>query len=495
MKNKNSQKKIKIPRTMSTQHPDNVRQPFFVENSVIAGDDEIKEAFYAFSHLKITEQLWDCEGKEVDNYVVEKLLTKYSDYFSKNILGKDRFITLRAPNPKVEKNMGKLLLETLESIPRNFDIASKYYSKNIAPIFELSIPMVSSAQQILRVKEYYDNFVIGKADKIVDGVKLKDWVGDFLPKRINIIPLIEDKDSMLNAHNIVREYIQKQNIKDYQRVWLARSDPALNYGNVSAVLINRVAFQRLFDLQKELGVDIYPIIGCGSVPFRGNFTPKNIKKILKAYPSVQTFTTQSAFKYDYPEEDVRKAVKLLEDTKRSEPNYIDEEKSIQIIEKVSSNYQEQIKEIAPLVNKMSGFVPARRKRKLHVGLFGYSREGSGVKLPRAIKFCASLYSVGLPPEVLGLSTLDESDWEFLKKNTGVLGDMDEAFSFYNEESLNLLSKELAKDIKRVIARFKLNTNKKHKKITSFIIKDLKNNNLTEISVNIERAASIRNFLG
>ncbi|MEM4756148.1 MAG: phosphoenolpyruvate carboxylase, partial [Candidatus Woesearchaeota archaeon] len=28
---------------MSTQHPDNVRQPFFVNNSVIAGDEEIKE--------------------------------------------------------------------------------------------------------------------------------------------------------------------------------------------------------------------------------------------------------------------------------------------------------------------------------------------------------------------------------------------------------------------------------------------------------------------
>ena len=33
-----------VPRTMSTQHPDNVRQPFFVNNSVIAGDEEIKEA-------------------------------------------------------------------------------------------------------------------------------------------------------------------------------------------------------------------------------------------------------------------------------------------------------------------------------------------------------------------------------------------------------------------------------------------------------------------
>ena len=108
---------------MSTQHPDNVKQPFFVENSIVKGDDEIKEAFYAFSHLKIQEQLWDAEGKEVDNFVVEKLLSRYSDYFKKHKLGQDRFITVRGPNPRVEKNMGKMLLEILEGIPRNFDIA------------------------------------------------------------------------------------------------------------------------------------------------------------------------------------------------------------------------------------------------------------------------------------------------------------------------------------------------------------------------------------
>ena len=52
-----------VPRTMSTQHPDNVTAPFFADNPELGGDDEIKEAFYAFSHIKCREQLWDCEGK------------------------------------------------------------------------------------------------------------------------------------------------------------------------------------------------------------------------------------------------------------------------------------------------------------------------------------------------------------------------------------------------------------------------------------------------
>ena len=57
--------KHNVSRTMSTQHPDNVRPPFFSDSTIIHGDDEIKEAFYCYSHLRCTEQLWDYEGKEV----------------------------------------------------------------------------------------------------------------------------------------------------------------------------------------------------------------------------------------------------------------------------------------------------------------------------------------------------------------------------------------------------------------------------------------------
>jgi len=484
-----------IPRTMSTQHPDNVKQPFFVDNSVIAGEDEIKEAFYAFSHLKIKEQLWDCEGKEVDNYVVEKLLTKYSDYFSENKLGKDVFITLRGPNPRVEENKGKLLLETLESIPRNSDIAREFYKEDISPIFEMAIPMVSSAEEVLRVKRYYDNHVVGKQNKIVSDMKIKDWVGKFKPERINIIPLIEDKDSMLRSDEIVKKYIKEAKIREYQRVWLARSDPALNYGNLSAILVNRIAFQKLHALEEKSSIDIYPIIGCGSVPFRGNFRPDNMKSILKVYPSVQTFTLQSAFKYDFPEEKVREAVDLLEKTKRKKPLHIDEKISLKIVEKVSEEYRKDITKIAPLVNQLANYIPKRRKRKMHIGLFGYSRKNQGVKLPRAIKFAASLYSLGLPPELLGLSSLNEKNWEFIQENTGIEKDFLDALKYYNKDNLRILPEDVQEDIKMVAKRFEYKVDKEHKKITSYIYKDFKKNNLMNISENIEMAASLRKFLG
>lgn len=67
---------------MSTQHPDNVAVPFFAPNAVMSGEDEICEAFYAYSHLGCDEQMWDAEGKEVDEFVVEKLLAGYGDFFN-----------------------------------------------------------------------------------------------------------------------------------------------------------------------------------------------------------------------------------------------------------------------------------------------------------------------------------------------------------------------------------------------------------------------------
>ncbi|MDI6639273.1 MAG: phosphoenolpyruvate carboxylase, partial [Methanocellales archaeon] len=133
----------KIPKCMSTQHPDNVHSPFFAENTELGGEDEIREAYYAFSQLGCDEQMWDCEGKEVDNFVVKKLLTKYESFFREKRLGREVFITLRVPNPTVEKAEAKVLLETLESIPRSFDAAKLFYGDDTPPIFEVILPMTA----------------------------------------------------------------------------------------------------------------------------------------------------------------------------------------------------------------------------------------------------------------------------------------------------------------------------------------------------------------
>ena len=489
--------KYNVSRTMSTQHPDNVNNPFFSDNTELAGEDEIKEVFYTFSHIHSREQLWDCEGKEVDNFVVKKLLTKYEPYFKKHILGKDVFLTLRVPNPSVEKNEAKILLETLESIPRNFDAANLFYNDGIAPIFEIALPMTTDYRELVRIAEYYRHHVVGKQHHKLHGdMTIAQWIGKFQPENLRIIPLIEEKDIILNPEKIVEGYLKEEKVDDYQRVWLARSDPALNYGNLATVLMLKVAFQKLEKLQDKLSIDILPILGCGSAPFRGNFKPTNIRSCIKDYPSVHTYTLQSAFKYDYHIKDVINAVEYLNESKSGKPLDVDEEKCIPIIEKAMKEYQKQVALLEPFIHEMSPYIPSRRKRKLHIGLFGYSRNISGMKLPRAITFAASLYSYGLPPEVLGLNALTESDIDFIKDfYPNFDNHLKDSLQYLNKENLKIFPHEIVKNVENASKLVDFEVNEDHKKITSIIMDNLKKRDQKLISENVTRAGFVRGFLG
>ncbi|MFZ2456485.1 MAG: phosphoenolpyruvate carboxylase [Candidatus Altiarchaeia archaeon] len=484
----------KIPRCMSTQHPDNVNLPFFAESTVLGGEDEIQEAYYALSHLGCDEQMWDCEGKEVDSFVVKKLLTKYESYFRENKLGEDVFITLRVPNPTIEKAEAKILLETLESIPRSYDVAKLFYGQEIAPIFEVILPMTTSHRCIDRIYRYYKDYVAGKqTESFKEGdITIAEWIGEFKPDKINVIPLFEDMEHMLEAHNITRQYLKDKDV-EHQRVFLARSDPAMNYGIISAVLLNKIALQRLHLLSEEIDVDIYPIIGVGSAPFRGDLRPETVNKVLTEYPSAHTFTIQSALKYDNPPERVRETIRKLKERKAGKPLAVDEKKSLELIDRYCKEYQKQIAGLAPLINKIARYVPARRKRKLHVGLFGYSRNMGEIKLPRVITFTAALYSIGVPPEILGLNALTEEDVSFVKEAYVNFDNcLEDSLEYYNPDS-----EYVPAEVKEAIERLGLDyeTNTEHKKITDQVIESIKKNQTEGREELILRAASIRKFLG
>jgi len=488
----------KVPRTMSTQHPDNVIMPFFTEGTYFLGEDEIKEAYYVFSHLRCEEQMWDCEGKEVDEFVIKKLLTRYDNFFKNHRIGKDVFITLRVPNPVVEKSEAKILLETLESAPRSYDTASMFYGNdNIPPIFEVILPMTTNTESINRVYYYYRDFVVGKQHKkcFENDITIKEWIGEFKPETLEVIPLFEDIPYMLSADAMVQNYLRDKQFP-YQRVFLGRSDPALNYGMLPAIMVVKIALQRLHALQEKIKIPIYPILGLGSNLFRGNLTPLSVDVCLSEYPSVQTFTIQSAFKYDYDERLVRKAIEKINNHTRTVPTIIDEEIALDITERLASAYREQIKELAPLINEIARFVPRRRMRKLHIGLFGYSRNVEGIILPRVISFCASLYSIGLPPELLGLHCLTEKDLSFLKvAYPSFLEDLSLVTTYYNRDVTKLTSPKIAKNIEKVLDMVKYTENLLHGEYTSQIIQAILSRKEETITENMIAAGKIRSFLG
>jgi len=72
--------------------------------------------------------------------------------------------------------------------------------------------------------------------------------------------------------------------------------------------------------------------------------------------------------------------------------------------------------MAPIINYIAKYVPKGRERRLNVGLWGYSREVGHVSLPRAIPLTTAGYSIGIPPEFIGLVALDDERCRLCKKN-------------------------------------------------------------------------------
>ena len=486
-----------VPRCMSTQHPDNIATPFFSDSDVLAGEAEVKEAFFVFSQLGCREQMWDSEGKEVDNQVVEKLLSRYHDFFTKNVLGRDFFLTYRVPNPSVEKAQGKILLETLHSIPRAYDVA-KAAGMDTPPIFEVIIPMTTSHLELERVRNYYERVIIGQKETRLGSEKIsvKEWVGDFQPERINIIPLFENLEAISGCDAIVSKYLQGKRDLEYQRVFLARSDPALNYGSTSAVLLSKIALQKLHAVEEKSSIPILPIIGVGGAPFRGNFTPQNVNNCGEEYPSVQTYTVQSSFKYDHPHRDVVNAVDMINHVHRRPPLQIDEKRAMEFVKKMSAAYETQLKEMADVINGLSVFVPGRRARKLHVGLFGYSRSMKGIKLPRAIKFCAAFYSIGLPAELLGLSALSEKEFDELHGlYTKIDEDLKDSTRYLNMANLDRMPQAVRKGVKKALEYIECEPDEEYAEITTRIYDNFKTGKHTHLAEDIKAAAWKRRFLG
>ncbi len=441
---------------MSTQHPDNVNVPEWSQGEVIDGNAEVHEAFYVYETLKCQEVMWDSEGKDVDTRVTRKLFDKHWDYFRDHPIGKDIFLTYRIPNPRIEAVEKKVVVETLQNIPIAFDAATSFYNKETTPIFEVILPFTTDGREPIWLYNYYRKAIVADEDAQLDETtKAKDWVGPTKPKKISVIPLVEDCDSILNIDKIIQPYIDAVKPKQL-RVFIARSDPALNYGLISAVILSKIGLAKLKKTEKEQGVMVHPIIGVGSKPFRGHLSPDNLDNFLAEYKGLSTVTVQSAARYDYPLEQVKEFIRQLnQKLPNGEPAPIEppqEQILLAIIEKCKKQYESVVEVLAPFVNSLSPYMPQRRARKLHIGLFGYSRSVAGVSLPRAIPFAAALYSIGIPPEFIGAKALEDfTDQEHVTLQqyyVNLKGDFASVGGYVSWENINMLMEMHLKTARR-----------------------------------------------
>lgn len=433
----------KIPVTMATQHPDNARKAYFCDRRFISARDEIEECYQCFSDLGVHEYMWDWEGKFVDEAVIDRLFNKYYGFFKENQLGKDLFLTFRVPNIWVEQS---------HKLPRSFmnlitaERAAKNYDFHSPPLFEVILPMTTEGKQLIYLQKTFAKIARSTED-------IFEMKSDM--RMIDVIPLIEDFASIANCQQILGEYLdylkdEFDHQPEYLRVFTARSDPALNAGFLPAKLANKQALHLYHQLGEQRGIEVYPWVGGGSLPFRGGINPENIDEAIDEYRGVGSLTVQSAFRYDYDIMEVKKAIrkmneKIPEGRKKYEKLSDEEVQAITDFNtQVAKMYCETIEQVADLINTVAGKMPSHRERVQHVGLFGYSRGVGNVTLPRAIKFTGSMYSLGVPPELIGsgralklaekmgISDLVHRLCPYLKADFGHAG------HYLNRENLDLL---------------------------------------------------------
>lgn len=389
----------KIPTTMATQHPDHAAIPYWHNQAYIRTQEEVFECFHTFSELGVDEYKWDWEGKFVDESVVERLLSENFHYFQKHPLGKEKFLTFRLPNPKVETEfrLGRALMALLTAAG-----LAKQVGLHSPPMFEVILPMTETPEEIIAVQQAFHELTTLKHPLLKFEIDTLD--------QIQMIPLFEQVDVIMNSDKVLKTYIEQFKKEfnftpEYMRPYVARSDPTLNSGNIATVLAIKIALSRYAQFEKKHGIHMYPIIGAAALPFRGGITPEHIESFVHEYAGIKTTLLQSAFRYDYPLTQVKKAIKQLHTLlPKSQARHVPDE-DIPLLQEIISlsqtYYRNTIEGMAEKINEIAQYVPQRRERVQHIGLFGYFRGVGKVQLPRAIKFTASLYSIGVPPEIIG----------------------------------------------------------------------------------------------
>ncbi|PIQ77385.1 phosphoenolpyruvate carboxylase [Candidatus Peregrinibacteria bacterium CG11_big_fil_rev_8_21_14_0_20_46_8] len=502
--------KRRIPTVMATQHPDNAGIVPWLGKAFITTQDEIEECWRTFFELGCDEYMWDWEGKFADEAVFEKLYQRYLKDFKKKQLGRDIFMTLRIPNIWEETSF-KLARAYMSMLTA--DDFAKSLKMHAPPFFEAILPMTTAAKQLIHVQTTFQKIAALKNEMFATRGKSLS--------HLEMIPLFESVEHLTTCDKILHEYfaLHKKtfgNTPAYLRPFIARSDPALNAGLVPAVLACKIAIHKMYDFAAKKKIPVYPIIGTGGLPFRGGANPENIEHTCEEYKGIRTLTIQSAFRYDYAPAKVKRAIEHLKKTlPKQEPDSISAHDEKDLLESIAVDfikpYRTTIEACAEFINSIAAEIPSRRERVLHIGLFGYSRGIGKTQLPRAIKFTAAWYSLGIPPEIIGTgrglaAAAKRGKLKTIEKYFPTMrNELQHACKYLNRENLQFLARkhpelqEIEKDIMHIetILEIELGPKKPHhiihRNLTSTIV--MKRSIKEDFSAEIVEAARARKSLG
>lgn len=406
----------KIPSSMMTQHPD-------AASRYIPIQEEVDEAILGLSAspkgLGIEEIMIDFEGKLTPYHQTGQIVL---GLLSKGIIpGKEVYVTPRVPSASKE-TVFRQLMALMSVVEAN--VRASEWSKTQA-VKEIIIPMCENEVEIVEARK-----------RISDVIQLghREFGIENDPNLLQPIPLVEEVPELLNIDSMLSQYVERCRdlglLTERIRLMVGRSDPALSYGMVPAVLAAKVAIAKAFEIGARYGIEIAPILGAGSLPFRGHISLESIESVLATYPGVRTITIQSAMRYDHGFDKTRRLAALLKErlTEKSVLYFTKEELKViyEIVAIFTKHYLFTFSKIIDLICKISDIVPQQRDRLTRYGALGYARDIArpeklaafladdrlcqelqelhhhlGLPLPRAISYVAAMYSIGVPPEFVG----------------------------------------------------------------------------------------------
>jgi len=392
--------RIGIPLAMCTQHPDSASR-------CIDANEEVQEAVKDIMDFEsggycCDEKMVDYEGKLTPYHQVKWIAEELTRLGY--VAGRDFILTPRLPNPRLE-NLDRHLIVLISSLITNIEIpeAVKYVIN----------PMTGSPDELLKLQRRLWNI-----QKL-----LEDEAGRKLGFDVSVIPLIEDVEVMLEIDRLIRRWLVESALfteKNEARIMIGKSDPAMIYGHAPSIISIKIALSKLWKLSKELGVKIYPIIGVGRLPFRGHLSPEAVNEFADTYRWFYTVTIQSGIRFDMGPNAVREVLSNLQDKVGRAPRIYGEDEENTLKKACKILVAEYLRLIVRLTDKIliiNSFIPKRRDR---MDVTKYSRsiqesamfsedreiveivEDRNIVLPRAINFVAALYTMGIPPTIIGL---------------------------------------------------------------------------------------------
>jgi len=401
----------KVPVAMATQHADSATRRVPVGEE----PDEAILCFKKKDGFGCDEYLVDYMGKLTPYHQVGQIIRKIREETSL-VPGRDIFVTPRMVSSFREEPFRQLMtiLAVAEGI---YDCKQHFNRQGIVEVVQAA----TAATEELRQCQERCESLLALAGRHL-GMPTADM-------ELRIIPLFGGIAEHLSIRQILPLFLKDAEVGDYARVFIGKSEAALLYGHLASALSCKIAIADCHAVGAESGVEVYPIFGGGALPFRGHVTLENAGNFLEEYRGARTYTIQSGLRYDHGLEETRALIKKMGEAAAREPLSLDADRLEAVRRMIfimAKNYLLELSEIAEKVSTIADYMPDQRDRLLNVEEVAYYRELRNVenilklcpdkrvkrsimgfaytafhRPPRWVKFVASAYTCGLPPEFIG----------------------------------------------------------------------------------------------